>query len=140
MRRTQIFASATTMFPTESRFLWAALLLLAGCGFRQPDYVKSITPAQLNELLRTKDIFLIDVHTPEQRHIQGTDLFAPYDRIERYLDRLPQDKNVPIYIYCRGGPMGNAAARALHDLGYRDLSNLEGGAEAWAREGFALER
>ena len=27
--------------------------------------------------------------------------------------------------------MGNAAAKTLHELGYRNLTNLEGGAMAW---------
>jgi rhodanese-related sulfurtransferase len=131
-------ASATTMTPAKSLPL-ATLLLLAACGFQKPDYAKTINPAELNALLQTKDILLIDVHTPEQRHIKGTDLFIPYDQVGQYQDKLPQDKNTPIYVYCQGGPMGNVAARALHELGYRDLTNLEGGSAAWRRSGFAFE-
>ncbi|GAB4256116.1 MAG: hypothetical protein Kow0065_04690 [Methylomicrobium sp.] len=115
------------------------VMLLSACQFQQPDYLNMIDASELNQLMQKEDIFLIDVHTPKQRHIQGTDLFIPYDAIEKYRDKLPKDKNTPIYIYCEGGPMGNAAARSLYALGYRNLNNLKGGANAWRNAGFAFE-
>lgn len=115
------------------------VFLLTGCMFQKPDYLKTITAPELNRLMQREDIFLIDVHTPEQKHIKGTDLFIPYDQIEAHKDKLPKDKNTRIYLYCEAGPMGNAAARALYALGYRNLVNLEGGAKAWRRNGFAFE-
>ncbi len=105
----------------------------------QPDYLKIITATELHETMQRQDIFLLDVHTPKQRHIKGTDAFIPYNEIEKFQDRLPEDKNTTIYIYCEGGPMGNVAARALHGLGYGELYNLQGGADAWRAKGFAFE-
>jgi rhodanese-related sulfurtransferase len=35
--------------------------------------------------------------------------------------------------------MGNAASKTLHKLGYQHLFNLEGGAAAWQKAGFAFE-
>ncbi|MGY6216610.1 rhodanese-like domain-containing protein [Methylolobus aquaticus] len=113
--------------------------LLTGCNFQQPEYVRMITAPELQSLMQRDDIFLVDVHTPEQPHIKGTDLFVPYDQIEQYQDRFPRDKNTPIYLYCRSGPMGNSAARSLHALGYRNLANLDGGANAWRAAGFAFQ-
>jgi rhodanese-related sulfurtransferase len=115
------------------------IFILNGCTFQQPDYLKIISPAELNQLMQHEDIFLVDVHTPEQKHIKGTDLFIPYNEIEKYKDKLPTDKNTAIYLYCEGGPMGNAAARTLHELGYSNLSNLEGGAKAWRKAGLSFE-
>lgn len=117
----------------------ALLGLTAGCNFQKPDYLTTITPAELNQTLQKQDIFLVDVHTPEQRHIKGTDLVMPYNEIEKYRDKLPQDKDAVIYLYCAGGPMGNAAARTLHEMGYKHLINLQGGAEAWSKAGFPVE-
>ncbi len=117
----------------------AAILVLTGCMFQKPDYVKMITATDLNRLMQKQDIFLVDVHIPEQQHIKGTDLFVPYNEIEKYKDKFPKDKNTPIYLYCEGGPMGNAAARSLYELGYHNLTNLEGGAKAWRKHGFAFE-
>lgn len=120
-------------------FLLFFLLLAAGCREQKPDYLTMITPAELNRIMQSEDIFLVDVHTPEQRHIRGTDLFIPYDEIGKRLDKLPRDKNAAIYLYCRSGGMGNEAAKALHELGYRNLTNLEGGTEAWKKAGLGFE-
>jgi rhodanese-related sulfurtransferase len=114
-------------------------LIVIGCMFQRPDYLTVITPAQLNKTLQNEDIFLVDVHTPEQRHIKGTDLVVPFNEIENYQDKFPANKDTPIYLYCEGGPMGNAAAKTLHDLGYRNLINLEGGTSAWKKSGFDVE-
>jgi rhodanese-related sulfurtransferase len=115
------------------------IFIITGCKFQQPDYLKTITATELNRIMQNEDIFLVDVHTPEQQHIKGTDLFIPYNEIEQYKDKLPKDKNTAIYLYCEGGPMGNAAARSLYDLGYRNLSNLEGGTKAWTQAGLGFE-
>ena len=107
--------------------------------FQKPDYVKAITATELSRIMQNEDIFLVDVHTPEQQHIKGTDLFVPYNEIEKYKDKLPKNKNIAIYLYCEGGPMGYAAARSLYELGYRNLFNLEGGANAWRKTGLDFE-
>jgi len=120
-------------------FVTALVLIVTGCSFQKPEYLKMISPAELNTLMQGQDIFLVDVHTPKQRHIKGTDLFIPYNKVEQHIDKLPSDKNAAIYLYCAGGPMGNAAARALHELGYENLSNLAGGAHAWGKAGYAFE-
>jgi rhodanese-related sulfurtransferase len=117
----------------------ALILFLAGCQFQKPDYVTMISAAELNRVMQNEDIFLVDVHIPEQQHIQGTDLFIPYNDIAKYREKLPEDKNTAIYLYCRSGPMADEAARSLYDLGYRSLFNLEGGAKAWKKEGLPFD-
>lgn len=113
--------------------------IVTACMFQKPDYVEVITSNELNQIMQNEDVFLVDVHTPRQKHIKGTDLFIPYNEIESYKDKLPEDKNTTIYLYCEGGPMGNAAARSLHELGYSHLINLKGGANAWREGGFEFE-
>lgn len=117
----------------------AFIFIVTGCAFQKPDYLKVITATELNRVIQKEDIFLVDVHTPEQQHIKGTDLFIPYNEVEKYKDKLPKDKNTAIYLYCEGGPMGNAAARSLYELGYHNLTNLEGGAKAWSKAGLDFE-
>jgi len=123
----------------HTAFISALTLIITSCTFQQPDYLKIINAAELNLIMHNQDIFLVDVHTPRQQHIKGTDLFIPYNEIEKYQDKLPEDKNTAIYLYCQGGPMGNAAAKSLHDLGYSQLFNLSGGANAWRNAGFEFE-
>ncbi len=120
-------------------YFFVLLFLFSGCMFLKPDYLKIVTPSELKQIQQRQDIFLVDVHTPEQRHIKGTDLFVPYNHVEEYTDQLPQDKNSAIYLYCESGPMANAAARTFYELGYRNLYNLKGGADAWREQGFEFE-
>ncbi len=120
-------------------FVSGLLFILGGCSYQAPDYLEMIDSSELNEIMKAKEIFLVDVHTPKQRHIKGTDLFVPYNRIQKHLDKLPKDKNTAIYLYCKGGPMGNSAARTLHELGYQNLINLKGGTRAWKKAGYEFE-
>lgn len=115
------------------------IAMMTGCQFQQPEYLKMLTPVELHQIMQNEDIFLVDVHTPQQQHIKGTDLFIPYDEIDKHQDQLPKDKNTPIYLYCKGGPMGNAASKTLHELGYKKLFNLDGGAMAWKKAGFEFQ-
>ena len=128
-----------TIVPKKRYFIIALIFIVTGCMFQKPDYLKVITATELNHLMQSEDIFLVDVHTPEQQHIKGTDLFIPYNEIEKNKDKFPKDKNTAIYLYCEGGPMGNAAARSLYKLGYQNLINLEGGAKAWRKSGLDFE-
>jgi rhodanese-related sulfurtransferase len=117
----------------------ALLFVGTGCDAQSPDNLKEIPPTELNRIMQGQDIFLVDVHTPEQRHIKGTDRFIPYDQIEKFKDQLPQDKDAPIYLYCESGRMARTAAKALNALGYRNLFNLDGGEAAWRKSGLPLE-
>ena len=119
--------------------LIAFIFIVTGCMFQKPDYLKVITATELNRIMQNEDIFLVDVHAPEQQHIKGTDLFIPYNEIKKYKDKLPKDKNTAIYLYCENGPMGNAAAKSLYELGYPTLINLEGGTKAWRKAGLDFE-
>ncbi|MFZ2406184.1 MAG: rhodanese-like domain-containing protein [Methylobacter sp.] len=129
-----MYAKAIKLFPFV-----AFIFIVTGCMFQKPDYLKVITATELNRIMQNEDIFLVDVHTPEQRHIKGTDLFIPYNEIEKYKDKLPKDKNTAVYLYCESGPMGNAAAKSLYELGYLNLINLEGGAKTWRKAGLDFE-
>jgi rhodanese-related sulfurtransferase len=134
-----MFMNSKTIAKKKLFSLIAIMFIVTGCKFQQPVYLKMITATELNQIMQNEDIFLVDVHTPEQQHIKGTDFFIPYNEIEQYKDKLPKDKNTAIYLYCEGGPMGNAAARSLYDLDYRNLSNLEGGTKAWRHAGLGFE-
>jgi len=134
-----IFMGSKTIIGKKLFLLIPCIFILTGFMFEKPDYLKMITATELNQVMQKEDIVLIDVHTPEQQHIKGTDLVIPYNEIEKYQNKLPKDKNTAIYLYCQGGPMGEAAAKSLYELGYRNLYNLEGGAKAWRKAGLDFE-
>ncbi len=102
------------------------------------DYMM-INTSELQEIQNSKEITMINVHIPWEGNIPGTDMELPYDEIEKYADALPQDKNEKIIIYCRSDSMGHQAAATLIEMGYTDVSNLEGGYIAWKNTGLAFE-
>ncbi len=133
------FMSSKIKVKTTLLHLAAVIFIVTGCSSQEPDYVKIIPATELMQILQNEDVFLVDVHTPEQQHIKGTDLFVPYNEIEKFQDKFPRDKNTAIYLYCQGGPMGDAAAKSLYKLGYHNVINLEGGTNAWKTAGFGVE-
>jgi alpha-tubulin suppressor-like RCC1 family protein/rhodanese-related sulfurtransferase len=83
-----------------------------------------------------KDIFLLDVRTPEeyrQKHLQNSRLI-PVDQLEEEVQTRIHDKNTPILVYCKGGIRSVKAADILIRLGYQNVSNLLGGIDGWTYE------
>ena len=84
------------------------------------------------ETLRTtEDVFLLDVHIPEQDHIDGTDAFIPFNEIFAGREALPTDKETTIVVYCRSGGMSPTAVHSLEEMGYTNVYNLLGGKNAF---------
>lgn len=92
---------------------------------------KLVSPLEAKKLIAGEDVFLLDVHTPEQTHIPGTDAFIPFDQIKDSQSKLPQDKEKPILVYCRSGNMSKTASEELIKLGYQNVYDLEGGIVAF---------
>ena len=120
--------------------LMAAALLLSACspGASEAKYT-NVTSEQLLEMMGSRDIFVVDVHIPEQEHIKGTDAFIPYNEIGNRLDELPADKNSAIALYCRSGSMSKEAAETLSSLGYTNVYNHLGGTNDWREKGLEFE-
>jgi rhodanese-related sulfurtransferase len=94
-----------------------------------------VDPPRFEPRMRERDAFVVNVHTPYEGEITGTDAFIAYDTIGPAADRLPSDLSTPILVYSRSGNMSRAAATTLTEMGYRDVTDLAGGMEAWAASG-----
>ena len=92
---------------------------------------QDVNVQEFDQILDSNDPFLVDVHTPEQTHIKGTDLVIPDTKVATSLDQFPQDKNAEILVYCRSGNMSQTASQVLVDAGYTNVKNLSGGLNAW---------
>ncbi len=102
--------------------------------------IGSVTPAQVDVMLKDRDFVLVNVHVPDDGDIPGTDLFVPYDEIEQNLSEFPESKETKIVLYCRSGPMSDTAAEALVNLGFTNVWTLDGGFVEWERQGYELIR
>jgi len=101
--------------------------------------VVGMNAVEFGELASQDETFVLDVHTPEQNHIPGTDAFIPYNDLDSHLDELPEDKNTPIAVYCRSGSMSKTASQELIDLGYTQVYDLIGGINAYKESHVSVE-
>ena len=99
---------------------------------------QNITVDQFTEMMDHKDFILINVHIPYSGEIEETDLLLPYEAIEQQKEKLPDDKESKIVVYCMSGPMGNIAAAKLAAIGYRWVFHFQGGMLAWKNAGNRL--
>lgn len=98
----------------------------------------NIVSEQLWTMLQKKDFVLINVHIPYEGEVPHTDLFIPYNDIDRNLDKLPKDKATKIVLYCRSGRMSAIAAEKMVKLGYTNVWNLKEGMNEWQQKGYPL--
>jgi len=94
---------------------------------------ESVSSSELDTMLENKDFVMIDVHTPEQEHIPGTDYMISYDEVEKIASVIP-DKNSKVVLYCRSGSMSKQTAKDLVGLGYTNVIELENGLNEWKAE------
>lgn len=99
----------------------------------------SISVAELQTMLGSDaKPLLVNTHIPFQGAIAGTDESIPFNEIQNHLDELPADKNAPVVLYCRSGPMSVRAATTLAGLGYTRIYSLNGGFNAWDAAGLPM--
>lgn len=86
------------------------------------------------------DCQLVDVRERseyETERVAGTTL-APLSQLEQNAAQIDRDR--PVYLLCRSGKRAGQAAERLARLGYKDLRVIDGGLQAWADAGLAVER
>lgn len=98
-------------------------------------------PAGTAPLAPVGDHYVIDVRTVEEwnaGHIEGAAL-VPYESIGAKIAGLVPDKDAPIALYCRSGRRSGIALDALRKLGYTNVVNYGGFAQAQRLVGASLE-
>ena len=95
--------------------------------------MKKMQPNELKKLIDAKDEFiLLDVREPHEVDYAKIDphIHIAMGAIPEQRDEL--DKNTPIIVMCHTGVRSAHVCQFLEPLGY-DVTNLEGGIEAWSQ-------
>jgi molybdopterin/thiamine biosynthesis adenylyltransferase/rhodanese-related sulfurtransferase len=66
--------------------------------------------------------------------------WIPRGFLELRIEEQVPEKSSDVILYCAGGTRSALAARALNELGYKNVSSLAGGFSAWKRAGLPFER
>jgi rhodanese-related sulfurtransferase len=91
-----------------------------------------VTVAELDHLLAEDAVAVIDIRNPgevEQGSIPGA-LHMPLAQLRTRFDEVPTAK--PIVVHCAGGWRSSVAASLLRAQGFENVSDLQGGYNAWA--------
>jgi len=78
---------------------------------------------------------LIDVRDPDEYRDGSIEPATNISRgfLEFRIGAAAPDPKTPIVLYCQTGLRSMLAAKALHDLGYQNVVNLQGGFQRWAQ-------
>ncbi len=98
-------------------------------------FVNMLAPAQLNEsILFDEDTYILDVRPPvnrkEAKGLPNSHEVNPLF-VENYLKQIPRDKQ--ILVYCPGGGLSVMISYYLRAKGFKRVTNLRGGLDAWIK-------
>jgi rhodanese-related sulfurtransferase len=111
-------------------------LLLTGCS-SGADAITDVDVAEAQQIVEQGDAVILDVRTPEEfaaGHLPG----AININVESsdFADRVAGlDESTETLVYCQTGNRSGVATDEMADLGFADMSDLQGGIEAWATGG-----
>src|SRR5436309_5786988 len=98
-------------------------------------------PAELKKRLEAGEpVVVIDVRDPDEYRdgsIEGANNISR-GFLEFRVGTAAPEPTTPIVLYCQTGLRSMLAAKALHDLGYTNVVNLQGGFQRWAQSGLPV--
>ena len=111
--------------------------------------IKTISVEDLKLILDNPQTLIIDVQSKDVVDNSGmipNAIHANRGFLEFYADQREDNpfkkkkinNNKKIIVYCGAGGQGALATKTLQDMGFKDVSNLEGGSEAWIKAGNKL--
>jgi len=103
--------------------------------------VKECTVAEAKARLDRGEVaHFIDVREDnefQQAHAKGARHLGK-GIIERDIETVVPDKNALIVLYCGGGYRSALAADALMQMGYTNVTSMDGGIKAWKEAGYPM--
>src|SRR5579864_5118236 len=99
--------------------------------------IKQIDAEQARKMLEQSGTVLVDVRESDewrQGHIPQA-LGIPRGFLELRIEEKVPDHKTPVILQCASGTRSLLAARALREMGYENVYNLNGGFNAWKDKG-----
>lgn len=141
--------------PCIAAILFAFLLIAPGIAVAEDNTYTNVGVNDAKKMIEEGNVFILDVRTPDEfnaAHIEGAVLipvaslknppgepFLPdEDLLKNRLDKLPDDCDAKILVYCKTGSRSVTASKTLVDAGYTNVYNMQGGIKAWIDAGYPV--
>ncbi|MEJ7136895.1 rhodanese-like domain-containing protein [Amphibiibacter pelophylacis] len=114
-----------------------ATMLLATSALAQ---LAPVTTAQLRDRLQTGKALVIDVRESNELAdgvIAGARLL-PMSQLPQRTAEIPNDPDQPVYLVCRTQNRSQKVAQQLAQLGYKNVTYVQGGMSAWQAGGLPV--
>ena len=115
-------------------------ILSTGCvGQNHTDFATIPALAFAEKIKNTPEGQILDVRTPEEYNGQHLDNAKNIDwNGNDFAGKVLQlDKTKPVFVYCMAGGRSKSAAMKMHELGFTEIYNLDGGILKWNAAGLA---
>lgn len=66
-------------------------------------------------------------------------IHIPKDELVARIEEVVPNPDQPIYLHCKGGVRSLYAAHCLLGKGYKEVYSVDGGIDAWIRNGYSIE-
>jgi len=126
-------------------WLFVSLLLLAPVAAQAVSPIENISARTaaglIQENLSNPDFIILDIRTPREfdaGRIAGAVMLDFYSKTF-VQDFQNLDRNNTYFIYCRSGNRSGQLMKAVGDLGFKKIYNLERGLVDWVGQGFELK-
>src|SRR5499426_3570911 len=100
-------------------------------------------PAELKKRLEAGEpVVVVDVRDPDEYRDGSIEAATNISRgfLEFRIGTVAAEPATPIVLYCQSGLRSMLAAKALKDLGYENVINLQGGFQKWAQSGLPVAK
>ncbi len=110
--------------------------------------IENLPPEKAQEELSKENVVLIDIREANELKEQGKipgSVHAPRGMLEFYADStLPYykpafGKEKRIILYCASSGRSALAVQTLKNMGYKNVTHIDGGFKAWKEAGLAVE-
>jgi adenylyltransferase/sulfurtransferase len=100
--------------------------------------IREVSPEEASA--RRDEAVFVDVREAdewEKGHVPGA-VFIPRGFLELRIEEKAPDKDREVVVYCAGGTRSALGAKALQELGYRNVLSMSGGFTRWKESGLPV--
>ncbi len=115
-------------------------VLCLGCHGQNAKDFATVPAQEFSEKIKAMPTGqVLDVRTPGEYSAQHLDNAINIDwNGDDFAGKVQKlDKSKPVFVYCMAGSRSRSAANKLHELGFKEIYNLDGGILKWNAAGLA---